>query len=138
MTYKHEIHKFDIQTETGYLETAMHLAFGRHLCAGWRIEPPSEVTFIPRLILYSSWSEDMADNNPANPKNVYPNPVPFMPREMSRIVGNWLASVDYGPEPRTDGSTDKGFRIYNEAWGHVDGDWRAFAAIEPAKSIRGK
>lgn len=37
-----------------------------------------------------------------------------------------------------DGDTKQGWRLYNEEWGHVDGMWQAFVAIEPITAYYGK
>jgi hypothetical protein len=50
----------------------------------------------------------------------------------------WLAEQDYGREPDHDGDNGKGFRIYNEAWGHVDGEYQAFVAVKPVWAMYGK
>lgn len=50
----------------------------------------------------------------------------------------WLAEQDYGRQPDHDGDNGRGWRVYNEAWGHVDGDWGAFVAISPAWAMYGK
>lgn len=133
MTFKNEIHRFDIQTDIGYLETAMHLAFYRDICKGWRIDNSTDGhgNHAPRLIMYNYWDKEMVNLDPSDPKNVYPLPVPSTSSQMSRLVKNWLDQVDYGPEPRTDGPINKGFRIYNEDQGKVDGSWAGIAAVEP-------
>lgn len=56
----------------------------------------------------------------------------------SYLANNWLETAEYGPEPDTDGHCNKGWRVYNEAWGHVDDDPYAFLAIEPAWIEYGK
>ena len=50
----------------------------------------------------------------------------------------WLANVDYGKQPDHDGDNEKGWRIYNEGWGHVDGLHSAAIAISPAWAMYGK
>lgn len=50
----------------------------------------------------------------------------------------WLQKQDYGREPDHDGSNGKGWRLFNEAWGHVKNDWAAFVAIQPAWAMYGK
>src|ERR1700761_4976024 len=32
----------------------------------------------------------------------------------------WLAETDYGEQPDHDGDNGKGWKLYNEGWGHVD------------------
>lgn len=54
------------------------------------------------------------------------------------LVSAWLEQVDYPREPGHDGSNSKGWRVYNEAWGHIGNDRSAFVAIEPAWLMHGK
>lgn len=54
------------------------------------------------------------------------------------MIEAWLDDTSYGTQPDHDGDNDKGWRIYNEAWGHVAGLWQAFAAIEPVWLMYGK
>lgn len=51
---------------------------------------------------------------------------------------DWLLSVEYPDEPDIDGSVKKGWRMYNEGWTHVDGDWRALCAVQPVWAMYGK
>lgn len=50
----------------------------------------------------------------------------------------WLKEQDYGREPVHDGDNGRGWRLYNEGWGHVDNDWSAFVAVAPAWALYGK
>lgn len=50
----------------------------------------------------------------------------------------WLEQQDYGKEPDHDGDNGRGWRIYNEGWGHVDGEWQAFLAVTPSWAMYGK
>lgn len=50
----------------------------------------------------------------------------------------WLATVDYGRAPDHDGDNEKGWRVYNEAWGHVEDLHAAIIAIAPAWAMYGK
>lgn len=54
------------------------------------------------------------------------------------FIERWLAEKDYGQEPDHDGDNGKGWRIYNEAWGHVKNRHEAFLAVEPAWAMYGK
>ena len=65
---------------------------------------------------------------------------PFMMNldEIAVFVLGWLRSASYGQKPDIDGDCGKGWRIYNEDWGRVDGDWEAFCAIEPVWALYGK
>lgn len=53
----------------------------------------------------------------------------------------WLAQLPrsaYGKEPDHDGSNGLGFRVFNEAWGHVKHHRQALLAVEPAWAWYGK
>jgi len=50
----------------------------------------------------------------------------------------WLEEADYGREPDHDGDNGKGWRLYNEAWGHIDEDRYAVIAVAPAWAMYGK
>lgn len=53
-------------------------------------------------------------------------------------VKAWLDATDYANEPDHDGDNSKGWRIYNEAWGHVGTYRGAICAVEPAWLEHGK
>lgn len=67
-------------------------------------------------------------------KLLYPLTIP----QAADFALGWLATVDYGREPDHDGSNGKGWRLFNDTWGRIDGDSYAFAAIEPAWAMYGK
>lgn len=51
----------------------------------------------------------------------------------------WLeGAAVYGGEPDHDGDNSKGWRVWNEAWGHVDNQWQACLAIQPVWAMHGK
>lgn len=54
------------------------------------------------------------------------------------FASRWLAEQDYGTQPDHDGGNGKGWRLYNEAWGHVDGEYQAFVAVKPVWAMYGK
>lgn len=72
----------------------------------------------------------------------YPFPAPLTPTALKEIVTAWLEQQDYektlGPRPHTDGSVGKGWRVFNEQWGHVFGDHCAVMGIRPAWIVYGK
>jgi len=84
-----------------------------------------------RLILLwtkATWAEE--------PVNYFPAPIEV--EQAEGMIKAWLKEQDYGSQPDHDGDNGKGFRIYNEAWGHVAGRWEAFVAIEPVWLLYGK
>lgn len=60
------------------------------------------------------------------------------PESLVVMIRDWLAGVEYPKEPDHDGDNSKGFRVFNEAWGHVEGESYAICGIEPAWLMHGK
>jgi hypothetical protein len=56
---------------------------------------------------------------------------------VAATVTAWLASADFGKQPDHDGDNEKGWHLYNESWGHVDGPYAVFA-VEPSWQMYGK
>lgn len=54
------------------------------------------------------------------------------------FAARWLVEQNYGREPDHDGDNGKGWRLYNESWGHVGGWSGAFIAVKPAWAMYGK
>lgn len=67
-----------------------------------------------------------------------PLPAPMDAEAAIPFIKAWLAEADYGKQPDHDGDNGKGWRIYNEAWGHVARNHYAFVAIEPEWIMYGK
>lgn len=65
-------------------------------------------------------------------------PFPMSLDEAADFAAGWLKHADYGREPDHDGDNGKGWRLYCEGWGHVDGDHCAFAAVQPVWAMYGK
>lgn len=97
----------------------------------WKVDVNKE-TQKPRLILF--WVFDA--NNPTLKEFIAP--VETNSNTLAELVKSWLNTADYGKEPGTDGSIEKSSRVYNEQWGHVDNNWRAFVAIEPHWAVYSK
>lgn len=105
---------------TGYMEASV---------SGWATDRDGK-----RLILFWSASDSSEGSSP-----IHPLPSPMGLKRAVDFVQDWLDSVDYGPEPDTDGSTDKSSRVYCESWGRIDGQgWGSFVAIEPEWIVYGK
>lgn len=92
-----------------------------------------------RMTLY--WSIDERDLSGLTKES---SAIVRLPYEMTaehatEFVWGWLESgADYGTRPPIDGSCHKGWRVFCESWGRVNGDWRAFVAIEPCWAFYGK
>ena len=127
-------HRFDMQgtwpklglmLSFAYQEFYGHAKQARYYMEEYRDGKP------PRLILF--WNED---------PNMTMYPIFKMDAGASQtFVRAWLESLEpeaAGDEPRTDGSTEVGVRVYNEKWGHVAQSFYAFVAIEPVWLVFGK
>ncbi len=71
-------------------------------------------------------------------RDAVPLPYPLELDEAASFVKGWLKRAPFPAEPDHDGSNGKGWRVFNEAWGHVAGHHYAFAAIQPAWAMYGK
>ena len=112
---------------------AIELAFLQReykTCVGWKI---SKKGFI------LSWS--LSDKSTPFPGNVE-----FTPEEVLPMVTKWLKTVNldevemegWDGDCDHDGHNSRGWRVYSEDWGHVDGSWSAICAIKPAFMWYGK
>lgn len=94
---------------------------GNRMTVGYRVHENA-------IILYWAKSE-----------NMIPFPYEMEVKEVTQFVGGWLAKTKPNyPQPDHDGDNEQGFRIYNEGWGHVGGQWEAFIAITPIWAMYGK
>lgn len=85
---------------------------------------------MPTLVLYKTI--------PSGKKDFIPFLVPLAATACSVIVSEWLKQQDYGEKPDHDGDNGKGWRVYNESWGHVDNDREAICGIQPSWAWYGK
>lgn len=117
------------------LKVALAVPFETRVYGHSKVEAWSTDREGRRLVLH--WTDGHGESSSRIP--VYPLPAPLNLEQVASFVETWLESVDYGPEPSTDGSTGKGSRVYCEAWGRIEGHgWSSFAAIEPEWLIYGK
>ncbi len=101
---------------------AMKLAFGGYKHAvGYRIDAEKGMIFY--------WSIS---------KNMTPFPFKMDAEGAAHFVLRWLKEADYGQEPDHDGHNGRGWRLYNEDWGHISNEWQAFVAIQPVWAMYGK
>jgi hypothetical protein len=63
---------------------------------------------------------------------------PMQAEHVFSFVKPWLAQASLGRKPDHDGDNERGWHVYNESWGHISGDWRAFLAIRPIWAMYGK
>lgn len=112
---------FDMTSTGGKeLRTALSL-FPQHTVTGYRVDQEKG------LILY--WAES---------SKATALPFPMTLEQAADFAHGWLEHADYGSEPDHDGYNRRGWRLYTESWGHVCGEWQAFAAVQPAWAMYGK
>jgi hypothetical protein len=118
--------RFDITNDRD-LQPGLTLAFSKHREAvAWRIDTHDGQ---PRILL--AWT--------ITGEGWIPFPVPIGPEHAATLIEEWLKVQEYGLQPGHDGSIGRGFRLYNEAWGHVEPyGWPAFVAVEPCWAWYGK
>ena len=111
-------------TSEGSINAAMRIAFsGRsHKASFYKVSATKGLVF--------GWSDSMRDGIKL--------PFSLDADGAADFATRWLAEQDYGKEPDHDGDNGKGWRLYNESWGHVDDDWAAFVAVKPAWAMYGK
>ena len=119
---------FDITTDgnlQGWLDCCM---VQYHKAVGWSSHNDEKGQ---RLVFYWVAPPDRVDG-------YHPLPSPADSGQICAIAKAWLESVDRGRQPDHDGDNGRGFRLYNEAWGHVDEHYQAFLALSPAWAMYGK
>lgn len=87
----------------------------------------------PEKGLILLWSEDRYNNST---KML----APLNWKEAASLSWSWLTSLPkdrYPAYPDIDGSVEKGYTIYNEAWGHVISHY-AILAVKPSWALYGK
>lgn len=104
------------------LELSLQIAFaGNRKAWGYKSTPE-------RLVFF--WTDG---------EGVTPFVTPIDWKQAADVVRGWCREVaDYGTTPDNDGDSSRSWRVYNEAWGKVENDWRAFAAVEPYWAEYGK
>lgn len=100
---------------------AMRLAIHDNKTIGYRV-------FENKFILYWAKSDKMQQL-----------PYPMTIDETINFAWGWFMKNEPSmKEPDHDGDNEKGFRVFNESWGHVLGEWQAYIAIEPIWAMYGK
>jgi len=107
-----------------HFEAAIAMAFDCHQKAShYKIDKNHGFIFY--------WAEDEADKAIALPYEMDA-------KQAAAFAWGWLQKQEYPPEPDHDGDNEKGFRVYNEEWGHVGHSHYAFVAIQPEWAMQGK
>lgn len=136
--------RFDI-TSDGDILPALKLAFGEHrgkvwqkTVSGYGIYPadpfdperPAKPLRPLRMVLF--WTD------PKGMEGYHPLPFKMDANTASAWIMNWLKEAEYPKPYDHDGDNLKGWRIYNDSWGHVDNRWEAVVAIAPVWALYGK
>jgi hypothetical protein len=123
--------RFDITGE-GDISLAMKIAFSQtHSATGYCIRP-AEGEKCHRLILFKTKPDDVDEREgPVEVYRAFDFGFDIRAEGAAEIARRFLLKADYPQIAPVSGSSVRGWRLYNEAWGHVDHDWRAFAAIAP-------
>ncbi len=102
-------------------DLAIKIAIGSKSTIGYRVHENC-------LVLYSVTSKKMIDL-----------PYGMNPQETCDFAWGWFErNKPLDKQPDHDGDNEKGFRVFNESWGHVFGEWEAFIAIKPIWAMYGK
>lgn len=118
----------------------LEIAF-RHNCPGGKASHWAEIDTVfedgwsgsqPRKVLILYWSPPESDQKAIR----LPSACDAI--KASNYVEDWLDAVDYGPEPDHDGDNGKGFRLFCDFWGHVNGSHYSIIGISPAWAMYGK
>ena len=120
---------FDIIDESG-LHEWVKCCIGDRTAVGWSTHERTEAD-PQRIVFYEFEAPEV--------KGYAPLPFAAGGEHLAFLIEGWLqAKACYGKEPEHDGDNGRGFRLYNEGWGHVDGNWQAFMAVSPAWAMYGK
>ncbi|QDP55317.1 MAG: hypothetical protein Tp176DCM1853251_1 [Prokaryotic dsDNA virus sp.] len=66
-------------------------------------------------------------------------PVPLDADRCADIAFDWLKAQPYPSEPDHDGDNEKGWLIWKDSWGKIEGhDYHSFLGVRPAWIIFGK
>lgn len=112
------------------LTVAMSLAL-KDKAVGWAIDPAPK----HRMVFF--W----ADPSPAMNPQFNPFPTPINTARMADYAWDWLDSLpkDAWDEPDGDIWLKRGWRVYTDMWGHIEGyHWQSFIAVEPYSLWVGK
>lgn len=95
-----------------------------HHCSDYKQDDKGHLT------LMLLWSES---------KGSVPLPYPMKIADAVPFVKGWLINAgDPGEEPDIDGSLDRGWRVFTEAWGHVAGCSCAVVGVQARYAMYGK
>lgn len=55
--------------------------------------------------------------------------------DLTHFIHGWIRNATYGPEPDIDGSCEKGYRLFTDEYGDVNGHRTALIAAQPEWAI---
>ncbi len=58
--------------------------------------------------------------------------------QASEFAYGWIENYNLGNQPDHDGDNGRGWRVYTESWGKVNGEWQCFVAIQAVWAMYGK
>ena len=64
-------------------------------------------------------------------------PRPMFTNDIINFVWSFISNSEY-KKVDLDGSCGRAFRLSNDDWGHICGDWRAFIKVEIKTALYGK
>jgi len=74
-----------------------------------------------------------------NSENMTKFPAPLSVEATANMAFEWLKSTDYGREPDHDGHNEKGWLLWNDSWGQIEGcGYSSFLVIAPMWIMYGK
>ena len=72
-----------------------------------------------------------------NDKDVSKFPRPMYTNDIVNFVWSFISNSDY-KKVDLDGSCGRAFRLSNDDWGYINGDYRAFIRVEIKTALYGK
>jgi len=122
---------FDLTAESdALLRDAMKIAFSKHTRAThYMVWPEKGLVFF--------WTKPDPKDQVGAPEPVA-FPFTMDPIGAADFASRWLAETTYPKEPDHDGDNGKGWRLYNESWGHIGNYWSAMIAVQPVWAMYGK
>ena len=129
---KHGIYRFDIHGPLEELAQALKVGFrsgfdSTYYAVGYMVDETGD---IPKLIFCKDTELGMIRFF-----------TKFSAEDLTEMVKKWCvaaAESTVDPYSGSDGSSEVGFRVFNESWGIVNNKEGAFCAVEPAWIYYGK
>lgn len=135
MNYVMDNFRFDVTCRgDGPFRQAMALAFGEAKATAYVVMADKGLVFLSSPAISGIPSEP-----PGEPRIIVPFPFKMDAEGAADFALRWLKdAADYGRQPDHDGDNCRGWRLYNESWGHVGNHRSAIIAVLPAWAMIGK